>query len=92
VATRKAFLIRLDPAVLTALEGWAADDLRSVNGQIEFVLREGLRRAGRKLKPAGSEAALAAIPAKIDPAQASPGNELPDAAQRPRGRAAGRSR
>ena len=50
MAARKAFLVRLDPAVLTALEAWAADDLRSVNGQIEFVLREALRRAGRKLK------------------------------------------
>ncbi len=56
MATRKAFLIRLDPAVLTALEAWAADDLRSINGQIEFVLREALRKAGRKIKTADSAA------------------------------------
>ena len=47
---RKPFLIRLDPAVLTAIEAWAADDLRSINGQIEFLLREALRKAGRKVK------------------------------------------
>ena len=62
MANRKAFLIRLDPAVLTALEAWAADDLRSINGQIEFVLREALRKAGRKIKtaePAAAEAEAA---------------------------------
>jgi hypothetical protein len=47
---RKPFLIRLDPAVLTAIESWAGDDLRSVNAQIEFLLREALRKAGRKVK------------------------------------------
>jgi hypothetical protein len=47
VAARKAVLIRIDPGVHAALERWARDDLRSVNAQIEFVLREGLRRSGR---------------------------------------------
>jgi hypothetical protein len=49
VGTRKPFLLRVEPGLLTALERWAADDLRSVNGQIEFLLREALRRAGRKV-------------------------------------------
>ncbi len=44
---RKAFLLRVDPAVLQALHRWANDDLRSLNGQIEFVLRDALRRVGR---------------------------------------------
>lgn len=48
MAERKAFLLRLDPAVHAALERWAADELRSLNGQIEFVLREALARAGRQ--------------------------------------------
>lgn len=48
MAERKAFLLRLDPAVHAALERWAADELRSVNGQIEFVLREALLGAGRQ--------------------------------------------
>ena len=52
---RKPFLIRLDPAVLTAIEAWAGDDLRSVNAQIEFLLREALRKAGRKVKSATSD-------------------------------------
>lgn len=51
MANRKAFLIRIDRRVLEALERWAADELRSVNGQIEFVLRNALRDAGRLKKP-----------------------------------------
>jgi len=44
---RKPFLLRVDPAVLDALQKWAADDLRSVNAQIEYVLRDALVTAGR---------------------------------------------
>ena len=44
---RKPFLLRIDPEVLRALQRWANDDLRSLNGQIEFVLRDALRRVGR---------------------------------------------
>ena len=44
---RKPFLLRVDPAVLDAVQRWANDDLRSLNAQIEFVLRDALRRAGR---------------------------------------------
>ncbi len=47
MAERKPFLLRLDPALHDALQRWAADDLRSLNGQIEFLLREAVRRAGR---------------------------------------------
>jgi hypothetical protein len=41
---RKAFLLRTDPVLWKELEKWAADELRSVNGQIEFLLREAVRR------------------------------------------------
>ncbi len=44
---RKAFLLRLDPAVAAAIEALAAQELRSVNGQIEWLLREALTRRGR---------------------------------------------
>ena len=44
---RKAFLLRMDPTVLEALERWANDDLRSLNGQIEFLLRRVLKDSGR---------------------------------------------
>jgi hypothetical protein len=47
VADRRPFLLRLDPALHDALQRWAADELRSLNGQIEFVLRRALREAGR---------------------------------------------
>ena len=49
MSARKPFLLRLDPAVLAAVEKWAADDLRSVNAQVEFLLREALRKSGRTL-------------------------------------------
>lgn len=44
---RKAFLLRLDPAVHDALQRWAGEELRSVNGQIEYLLRRALVQAGR---------------------------------------------
>ena len=47
MAERKAFLLRVDPAVLLAVQRWADDDLRSLNAQIEFLLRRSLRDAGR---------------------------------------------
>jgi len=47
VAQRDAFLLRIDPAVLAALRRWADDDLRSLNGQIEFLLRRALADGGR---------------------------------------------
>jgi hypothetical protein len=47
VADRKAFLLRVDPELLESLQRWAADDLRSLNAQIEFVLRRALQQSGR---------------------------------------------
>jgi len=47
VAERKAFLLRIDPEVFDALQRWAADDLRSLNGQLEFLLRRALKDGGR---------------------------------------------
>jgi hypothetical protein len=47
VAERKPFLLRIDREVLDALQRWANDDLRSLNGQIEFVLRRALLDSGR---------------------------------------------
>ena len=55
MAERKPFLLRLDPALFETLQRWAADDLRSLNGQIEFLLRRALDDAGRA--PAGPTAA-----------------------------------
>ena len=47
MAKRDAFLLRIDPEVLAALRRWADDDLRSLNAQIDFLLRRELRDAGR---------------------------------------------
>jgi hypothetical protein len=54
MAQRKAFLLRLDPVTHEALQRWADADLRSLNAQIEFLLRSSLQQAGR-LKPANEE-------------------------------------
>ena len=51
MAGRKSFLLRVDAAVLEAMQRWANDDLRSLNGQIEYVLRDALRRTGRTIPP-----------------------------------------
>jgi len=48
VAERKPFLLRLEPELLEALARWARDDLRSLNGQIEFLLRRALADSGRE--------------------------------------------
>jgi hypothetical protein len=47
MAERKAFLLRIDPKVLDAVQRWADDDLRSLNAQIEFLLVRALQAAGR---------------------------------------------
>ena len=47
MSERKAFLLRIDPEVLDAVQRWANDDLRSLNAQIEFVLRRVLKQEGR---------------------------------------------
>jgi hypothetical protein len=47
MADRRPFLLRLDPETHAALQRWAADDLRSVNAQVEFLLRRALTEAGR---------------------------------------------
>lgn len=47
MAERKSFLLRIDPELYDELARWAADELRSLNGQIEFVLRQATVKAGR---------------------------------------------
>ena len=56
MADRKPFLLRLEPGLHRALQGWADDELRSLNGHIEYLLRDALRRAGRLPRPDGGGA------------------------------------
>ena len=51
MSERKPFLLRIDPRILEALQRWASDDLRSLNGQMEWVLRRALVEAGRLKEP-----------------------------------------
>jgi hypothetical protein len=68
VAQRKAFLLRIDPAVLAAVQRWADDDLRSLNAQIEFLLRRALQRDGRTTRlPPTAEPTTPAEPADEEP-------------------------
>lgn len=62
MAERKPFLLRINPDLWDAVQKWADDELRSVNGQIEFLLRESLARAGRLPKTAGARAGDKARP------------------------------
>ena len=56
MAERKSFLLRIDPALWADLEGWAQAELRSVNGQIEYILRQAVkkRKGDADVPPAGS--------------------------------------
>ena len=54
MAERKPFLLRIDRDVLDAVQRWADDDLRSLNGQIEFLLRGALKDSGRERKSGDS--------------------------------------
>jgi len=51
MANKKAFPLRVDEDIWEAMRRWSEDELRSVNAQIEFVLRDALRRAGRIARP-----------------------------------------
>lgn len=65
MAERKAFLVRLDPAIHEALQRWADADLRSVNAQIEFLLRGALRDA-RRLPRSTPDKPASRPPAKLE--------------------------
>jgi hypothetical protein len=47
MSEKKPFVLRIDPEKLKALEKWAADEFRSTNGQIEYILDQSLRKSGR---------------------------------------------
>lgn len=55
MAARKSFALRIDAKTYDAMQRWAKDDLRSLNAQIEFVLRESLRKAGRIGAPSSGQ-------------------------------------
>ncbi|MBI2407958.1 MAG: hypothetical protein HYV19_06640 [Gemmatimonadetes bacterium] len=52
---RKSFLLRVDPALLDALQRWSTAEMRSLNGQIEYLLRDALRRSGRLPRPGSAD-------------------------------------
>ncbi len=52
---KKRFLLRIDPELYEILERWATDEFRSVNAQIEFLLKDAVRRAGREKRKRSSQ-------------------------------------
>ncbi len=64
MAERKSFLLRMDRELLDAVQRWANDDLRSLNGQIEYLLRHALQQAGRlpSRRASGKQSASNATP------------------------------
>ena len=68
MAARKSFALRIDAKTYDAMQRWAKDDLRSLNAQIEFVLRESLRKSGRLHSSRNEPGGGSEEPArKIDP-------------------------
>jgi len=55
MAKKKPFVLRMDPQILKSIEKWAADEFRSSNGQIEWIIREALRKSGRLSKTKSNE-------------------------------------
>ncbi|MCI1983490.1 MAG: hypothetical protein LKJ47_01775 [Bifidobacteriaceae bacterium] len=55
MAAKKQYPLRVDPELWKAVEKWASDELRSVNGQMEFIIRESLKRSGRLPHPPKDE-------------------------------------
>jgi hypothetical protein len=84
VAEKKPFLLRVDRSLLDAYQRWANDELRSVNSQLEFVLRDALKRAGRKVdSDSGRKTQDGSIPGRMtdDGSQLRENEESGDAAQ-----------
>lgn len=55
MSKKKAFALRIDESMMKAIEKWAADEFRSTNGQLEWMIRESLRKAGRLSKQNNDE-------------------------------------
>ena len=55
MAKKKAFALRLDPEVLKAVEKWAADEFRSTNGQLEWMITQALKKEGRTTRTKSKE-------------------------------------
>jgi hypothetical protein len=73
MAERKSFLLRVDAALWADIERWAAEDLRSTNGQVEFILREAMRRRRGTAGAAPAGEGAAAAPSPGEPAGQWPG-------------------
>ena len=63
MAARKQYPLRIDPDIWAAVEQWASDDMRSANGQVEWILRQALKQAGRLPGPKSTGRGQADAPA-----------------------------
>lgn len=72
MAQRKQYPLRIDTEVWSAVQKWAADDFRSVNAQVEWILRDALRRAGRLAPPPSPGAGAGAVGVRGDTEETGP--------------------
>lgn len=72
MAKRDSFLLRLNPRILAGIRQWSEDEMRSMNSQIEFLLRQSLQKAGRLPSP---EPEPTALPPEDVPPDITPGND-----------------
>ena len=56
MAEKKPFVLRIDPELMKAVEKWASDEFRSINGQIEWIISDAVKKAGRSRKAASKKA------------------------------------
>ena len=73
----KSFVLRIDAATMDALELWAADEFRSINGQLQWIIADALRRSGRLKKPRAAAAAVSPAVAAAPPADVASGESTP---------------
>jgi len=66
MAKKKPFVLRIDPGLLSSVEKWAADEFRSTNGQLEWIVREALKKAGRVKKTGSGEEMIIGLPTDSD--------------------------
>lgn len=76
----KSFMLRVDPAAMEALEAWADDEFRSINGQLQWILADALRRSGRLPGRRRARSGRGVAPEEVAPVEAAPEGAAPEGA------------
>ena len=76
----KSFMLRVDAAAMEALEAWADDEFRSINGQLQWILADALRRSGRLPRRRRARSGRGVAPEEVAPVEAAPEGAAPEGA------------